>query len=156
MSLWWCTQGFCNYYCCFFLFVFCISLTWSMKSCKTLILWVLTHWGRVTHICVSKLTIIDSDNGLSLPSHYLNQCWNIVNWILRNKLQWNFIWKSDIFIQENALENVVCEMASILSQPQCLKTSLKKEPSRYQLIPTSLLWFPPTIWMKQSWCLITS
>ena len=26
----------------------------------------LTHWGRVTHICVSKLTIIDiSDNGLS-------------------------------------------------------------------------------------------
>ena len=25
----------------------------------------LTHWGRVMHICVSKLTIIDSDNGLS-------------------------------------------------------------------------------------------
>ena len=24
----------------------------------------LTHWGRVTHICVSKLTIIVSDNGL--------------------------------------------------------------------------------------------
>ena len=26
----------------------------------------LTHWGRVTHICVNKLTIIGSDNGLSL------------------------------------------------------------------------------------------
>ena len=25
----------------------------------------LTHWGRVTHICVSKLNIIGSDNGLS-------------------------------------------------------------------------------------------
>ena len=25
----------------------------------------LTHWGRVTHICVSKQTIIGSDNGLS-------------------------------------------------------------------------------------------
>ena len=25
---------------------------------------VLTHWGWVTHICVSKLTIIGSDNGL--------------------------------------------------------------------------------------------
>ena len=25
----------------------------------------LTHWGRVTHICLSKLTIIGSDNGLS-------------------------------------------------------------------------------------------
>ena len=25
----------------------------------------LTHWGRVTHICISDLTIIGSDNGLS-------------------------------------------------------------------------------------------
>ena len=25
----------------------------------------LTHWGRVTHICVGKLTIIGSDNGLA-------------------------------------------------------------------------------------------
>ena len=29
------------------------------------ILSVLTHWGRVTHICVVKLTIIGSDNDLS-------------------------------------------------------------------------------------------
>ena len=26
---------------------------------------ILTTWGRVTHICVNKLTIIGSDNGLS-------------------------------------------------------------------------------------------
>ena len=25
----------------------------------------LTHWGRVTHVCDSKLTIISSDNGMS-------------------------------------------------------------------------------------------
>ena len=25
----------------------------------------LTHWGRVTHICISKLLILGSDNGLS-------------------------------------------------------------------------------------------
>ena len=30
-------------------------------QCKIL----LAHWGRVTHICVSKLTITGSDNGLS-------------------------------------------------------------------------------------------
>ena len=30
---------------------------------------------------------------------------------------------SNIFIQENALENVVCEMASILFRPQCVKAS---------------------------------
>ena len=29
----------------------------------------LTHWGQVTHICVSKLTIIGSDNGLSPGRH---------------------------------------------------------------------------------------
>ena len=27
--------------------------------------WQLTHWGRVTHICLDKLTTIGSDNGLS-------------------------------------------------------------------------------------------
>ena len=27
----------------------------------------------------------------SALSHYLNQCWNIVNWTLRNKLQWILI-----------------------------------------------------------------
>ena len=26
---------------------------------------VTPHWGRVTHICISKLTITGSDNGLS-------------------------------------------------------------------------------------------
>ena len=49
------------------------------------------------------------------------QCWNIVNWTLRNKLQWNFNRNSYIFIQENAFENVVWKMAAILSRPQCVK-----------------------------------
>ena len=43
------------------------------------------------------------------------------SWTLRNKLQWNFNQYSNIFIQENAFENVVCEMASILSRLQCVK-----------------------------------
>ena len=38
-----------------------------------------------------------------------------------NKLQWNFNRNSHIFIQENTLQNVVCEMASILSRPQCVE-----------------------------------
>ena len=40
------------------------SLQWCMQ-CHVILDVVLTHWGRVTHICVSKLTIIGSDNGLS-------------------------------------------------------------------------------------------
>ena len=43
----------------------------------------------------------------------MSQCWYIVNWILRNKLHLNFNRNSNIFIQENALENVVCEMSPI-------------------------------------------
>ena len=35
----------------------------------------LTHWGRVTYICVSKLTIIVSDNGLS-PGRRQAIIWN--------------------------------------------------------------------------------
>ena len=66
----------------------------------------------------------------SAPSHYRNQCWNIVNWTLRNKLQWNFNRNSDIFFQDNSLESVVCEMAAILSRPQCVKS--------FPLCPTSV------------------
>ena len=43
------------------------------------------------------------------PSHYLNQCWLIVNWTLGNKFQWNLKLNSIIFIQENAFENAVCQ-----------------------------------------------
>ena len=53
-----------------------------------------------------------------MPSHHLNQCWNIVNSNLRYKLQWNPKRNSCIFIQENAFKNVVCEMVAILSLPQ--------------------------------------
>ena len=55
------------------------------------------------------------------PSHYLNQCWKIANWTLGNKLQWYFNHNWNILIQENALENVVCEIESILSRPQRVK-----------------------------------
>ena len=89
----------------------------------------LTHWGRVTHICVGKQTIIGSDNGLSPGRRqaiiWTNDgllLWIIVNWTPRNKLQWNFNKNSNIFIHKNTYESVVCEMASILSRPQCVNT----------------------------------
>ena len=42
-----------------------------------------------------------------------------------NKLQWNFIRNSNIFIQENAFESVFCENAAILSRPQCVKVHVE-------------------------------
>ena len=44
------------------------------------------------------------------------KCWLIVNWNLKNKLQWNFNQNMKFFIQENGFENVLCEMAAILSR----------------------------------------
>ena len=52
----------------------------------------------------------------SVPSHYFNQCWVIVNFTLRNKLQRNFNQNTNIFIHENAFEIIVCEMMAILSR----------------------------------------
>ena len=52
----------------------------------------------------------------SAPSHYLNRCWVIVNWTRRNKLQWNFNQNTKFFTQENASENIICNIVVILSR----------------------------------------
>ena len=59
---------------------------------------------------------IGSGNGLS-P---VRRCWLIFNWTLRNKLQWNVNQSFNVFIEENAFENVICITAAILSWPQCV------------------------------------
>ena len=44
----------------------CNFFRWTLlKLWKVSLSFHLTHWGRVMHICVSKLTIIGSDNGSS-------------------------------------------------------------------------------------------
>ena len=84
---------------------------------------LLTHLLLGPHICVSISGQCWFGKWLVAclaPSHYLNQCWNIVNSNLGNRLEWNLMWNSYIFIQENTFENVVCEMVVIYSQPQCV------------------------------------
>ena len=39
----------------------------------------------------------------------------IIDWTLRNKLQWNFNQNTKLFIDENASKSIVCEMTAILS-----------------------------------------
>ena len=55
----------------------------------------LTHWGWVTHICVSKLTIIGSDNGLS-PDRHQAIIWTNAGLLLIGPLGTNF---SEILIE---------------------------------------------------------
>ena len=56
---------------------------------------VLTHWGRVMHICVSKLTFIGSDNGLS-PDRRQAIIWTNDGLLLIGPLGTNF---SEILIK---------------------------------------------------------
>ena len=71
---------------------YCIKSWWS-----TLMITVspLTHWGRVTHICVGKLTIIGSDNGLS-PERRQAIIWTNAGILLIGPLGTNF---SEILIE---------------------------------------------------------
>ena len=85
----------------------------------------LTDWGQVTHICIVKLTIIGSDNGLS-PGQRQSILWTNAGILLIGPLGTNF---SEISIgiqtfsfKKYALENGICEMASILPRPQCVNT----------------------------------
>ena len=63
----------------------------------------------MTQICVSKLAIIVSDDGLS-PGRRQAIIWTNAGILLTGPLGKNF---SGIFIQENAFENIVCEMVAI-------------------------------------------
>ena len=61
------------------------------EGCKVRKIWIdiLTHWGRVTHICVSKITIIGSDNGLS-PGRRQAIIWTNAGLLLNGSLGTNF------------------------------------------------------------------
>ena len=77
------------------------------------------------YIYVSKLNSIGSDNGLSPGRHQTIICTNAGILLIRN-VATNFREilikrNSYIFIQENAFENIVCEIAAILSRPRCVK-----------------------------------
>ena len=72
----------------------------------------LTHWGRVTHICVSKLTIIGSDNGL-WPDRRQAIIWTIAGSLLIGPLGTNF---SEILI----------EILTFSFKKMCLKVSSAK------------------------------
>ena len=61
----------------------------------------LTHWGRVTHICVSKLTIIGSDNGLS-PGRSQAIIWTNAGILLIGDLQTSHL---SVYIRRNPFFN---------------------------------------------------
>ena len=104
---------------------FSLLIYWCLVPCNTLLV-VLTHWGLVTHVCISKLTIIGSDNGL-VPGWCQAINWTTVGILLIRPLGTNF---NEILIEihEFSFKKIHFKMspgnmiADILSQPQCVNT----------------------------------
>ena len=78
----------------------------------------LTHWGRVTHICLVKLTIIGSDNGLS-PGRSQAIIWTNAGILLIGPLETNFI-EILIGIQTFSFKKMHLKMSSATWHPFCL------------------------------------
>ena len=83
----------------------------------------------MTHICISKLTIIGSDNGLS-PVQRQAIIWTNAGILLikpqGTKFNEILLKMKQFSFRKNVFENVVWKMAAILSRPQCVKSVLSK------------------------------
>ena len=86
---------------------------------------ILIHWGRATHICVSKLTIIGSAI-----------IWTNVGILLIRALGTNF---NEILMETYAFsfKTMHLKMSSGKSRPQCVNCKLKQNTTRHHL---NLLW----------------
>ena len=87
--------------------------------------WGLTHWGRVTHICVGILTIIRSDNGLS-PARRQTIIWTNAGILLIGPLGTNFI-DSLIETRTFPFSKMYLKMASAKWRPFCLGLNVLKQ-----------------------------
>ena len=127
----------------------CVTPGWGVGGYKLVfskhyfenIVSLLTHWGWVTHICVGKLAIIGSDNGLS-PGRRQAVIWNSAGILLTGTLGTNF---SDILIgiQVLSFKEIHLKMSSAKRCPFCLSLNvvaflvLRLEHSRWT---RSILW----------------
>ena len=111
----------------------------------------LTHWGRVTHICVSKITIIESHNGMSPGRRKAIIGTNDGILVIGISNFGEIFSKIHIFSFKNAFENVVCEMAVILSRPQCVNHVLPGSTSAAynRSIHSEVIWSVKTLgWIR--------
>ena len=108
---------------------------------------ILTHWGRVTHICVGKLTIIGSDNGLS-PERRQAIIWTNAGILLIGPLGTNFR-EILIEIQTFLLKKIRLKMPSAKCGSfhlglnvlrHCLLTGGSRLWWFWQVRPQSVLW----------------
>ena len=115
---------------------------------------VFTNWGRVTHICASKLTIIGSDNGLS-PGRHQAITWTNVGILLIGPLGTNIseilieiyihnchwkkcIWKCRQGIGSHLVPASMCFIVARLKEPRDHNVGILENKST--LLTISRLW----------------
>ena len=123
----------------------------SVYFCMTGIMPCLTHWGRVTHICVSKLTITGSDNGLS-PKRHQAIIWTNAGILLIGLLGTNF---SEILtgIQTFSFKKMHLKVSSAKCRPFCLGLNVvRKYPSEF--IYCKHLWTWTALVWQEYWHIV--
>ena len=117
----------------------------------------LTHWGRVTHICVSKLTIIGSDNGLS-PGRRQAIIWTNAGILLIWTLGTNF---SEILSESHAFsfKKLHLKMSSAKWRPFYLGLNVLNviimwsfSTAIRSVLAGSMLLIHEAVWVIRLWC----
>ena len=100
------------------------TVTCVISSNVQITLQPLTHWGLVTHKCVSKLAIIGSDNGLS-PGRRQAIIWTSAGILLIGPLGTNF---SEILIEiyTFSFKKIHLKVSSGKWRPSCLRLNALK------------------------------
>ena len=115
-----------TFYCSLYLRIqFCLFV------CIFVLCWLLSHWGRVTHICVNRLTIIGPNNGLS-PGRRHAIVWTNAGILLIGPLVTNF---SEILIEIHAFlfKKMHLKMSSGKWRPFCLGLNVLIDTTLYHL-----------------------
>ena len=107
---------------------FCLGLL--LMTCH-----VLTHWGRVTHISISKHTIIGSGNALS-PDRCQAIIWTDAGILLIWPLGTNF---SEILIKIHisSFKKMHLKMSSAKCRPSCFRLNVLLPPGEVNLVSSS-------------------
>ena len=108
---------------------------------QSILVYPLTHWGSVTHICVGKLPIIGSDNGLS-PDRRQAIIWTNAEILSIRPLETNFIenlLKSHTF----SFKKMHLKMSSRKRRPSCLGRNVLMVPAEVIFFSVEDAWSGP-------------
>ena len=98
--------------------IFFPSNPFENASCNLVAILLWPHWGRMTHICVSKVTVIGSDNGLS-PGWRQAIIWTNAGLLSIGPLRTYFS-ENLIKIQQFSSKKMHMKMSSAKWRPSCL------------------------------------